>query len=198
MSTLVKNCTLAVLAGGKSLRYPPNKLLAPWKGEPLIRHTLTGIKNTVSSTIILSNNQENFSFLDLPVFSDIYPGIGPLGGIHAALRFSQTPLVWIIGGDMINSDPRILPRLLEKSDNADCVIPINSAGQYEPLCGLYRTTCLESIEELIVTQRQYSVLKLYEMVRTSILTWEECTSAGLSASMFTNINNPADLPEGEV
>lgn len=189
----INQCTLAVLAGGKSLRYPPNKLLVPWKGKPLIFHTLSRIIHSLSHTIIVASDNEVFSFLQLPVFTDIYPNKGPLGGIHTALHFSTTPFVWIVAGDMIYIDPKILNLLLEKSKDTDCVIPINPDGQFEPLCGLYRKTCLSVVDEIIQNTENPSVLLLYKEVKVKTISWRDITRSGLTKSIFTNINIPDDL-----
>jgi len=190
---LSKQCTLAILAGGKSRRFPPNKLLYPWKGKPLIQYTLSRVLNSIPRTILITNDIPAFSFTRLPMYSDLYPGKGALGGIYTALHYSKTPLVWIVAGDMVNVEPQLLPLLLERIERVDCVIPLDSDGNYEPLCALYHKTCLPAIRNIVYNQKDPSVIELFNEVTTKTVTWKESISAGLSEALFTNINTIEDL-----
>ena len=193
MITAAEQCTIAILAGGKSNRFPPNKLLIAWKGKPLIQHTISNILRTPHRLSLITNQKDDFSFLGLPTYSDIYANKGPLGGIHAALRHAKTPVIWVIAGDMIYMDESILGLLFQYSGGVDCVIPENNKGQPEPLCGLYRTSCLQVIEQIIDANRNPSVLSLFENIPTRYISWNRIAAMGIRPNIFTNINSPRDL-----
>lgn len=191
--TLLNDFTIAVLAGGKSERFPPNKLFARIGGKTVIEHTISRLSGSGRPLILIANKEEDYRFLGYPVYTDIYKGKGPISGIHAALGYAGTEWVWMIGGDMIYAEPGLADILLPKAPDTDCVIPVNRNGQYEPLYGLYRESCLPVLEELIVNRKKYSILELYPIVRTVRVGWEEIREAGFRESIFTNINSPEDL-----
>lgn len=72
-----------VLAGGQSQRMGQDKALLDLKGKPLWLHALH-ILQAVSpkfSKIVVSGKQ-----LQIPCVQDIYPRLGPLGGIYSVLQ----------------------------------------------------------------------------------------------------------------
>lgn len=86
-----------VLAGGQSRRMGGNdKALLPLRGRPLIEH-VTQRLSAQTRTIAINSNAGANAFSDLPnlqsvpVFADeIGDHIGPLAGIHAAMRFAAS------------------------------------------------------------------------------------------------------------
>ncbi len=187
------NFSIAILAGGKSERFPPNKMLVKAAGKPIVEHTVSRIRNASDDVFIVANDGNEYEFLAIPMYSDIHPGRGPISGIHAALHNARYDLTWMVAGDMISIEAGLVSLLIEKSRHADCVIPKNRNGQYEPLCGLYRKSCVPVLEELILAKREYSVLELYKAVRTEIVPWEIIGKRGFTDSLFTNINSREDL-----
>ena len=77
-----------VLAGGKSSRMGENKALLPLGGIPMICR-IANILEMRFSEVYISGASEDFSFLNMPVITDIYTEKGPIGGIFASLEFQQ-------------------------------------------------------------------------------------------------------------
>lgn len=77
-----------ILAGGHSSRMGADKAFVALSGRPLIEYVIERLAPQVDSVAISSNAPaQTFSQFGLPVFPDIIGGtIGPLAGIHAALR----------------------------------------------------------------------------------------------------------------
>ncbi len=77
-----------VLAGGQSRRMGSDKALVEFGGRPLIGHAVAILKAAGLSVSIAGARAENRAALECygPVISDTEPGLGPLGGICAALR----------------------------------------------------------------------------------------------------------------
>src|ERR1017187_850261 len=57
-----------------------------------------------------------------PVVEDIYPGRGPLGGIHAALMQTQTELNLILAVDTPFIEERFLDFLVSEARNGSVVV----------------------------------------------------------------------------
>ena len=86
-----------VLAGGKSTRMGQDKASVTLNGLTLLQHALAALREVCSDVAILGK-QELYGTLG-PVYEDILPGCGPLGGIHAALSSSKTQFNLIIAVD---------------------------------------------------------------------------------------------------
>ena len=93
-------------------------------------------------------------------YDDIYQDIGPLGGIHSALKRAKT--VFVVASDMPNLSEKLILRQIElyKNRNFDILVPRHKGG-IEPLHSIYPHKCLASIEENI-TQKIYSIRKFYD------------------------------------
>ena len=79
-----------VLAGGQSSRMGQDKSRLIWQGEPLYQHMISRLTKAGIRQVLLSGH--GFSVRAFPVdsfsvksVSDIFPGRGPLSGIHAAV-----------------------------------------------------------------------------------------------------------------
>ena len=77
-----------VLAGGRSSRMGSDKALVEFGGRPLIAHAVGILKAAGLAVSIAGACAENRAGLEAyaPVIPDTEAGLGPLGGICAALR----------------------------------------------------------------------------------------------------------------
>ena len=90
--------TGVILAGGKSSRMGTDKGLLELNGKPLIQYAIDTLKSIGLEIIIISNNSdyEQFGF---PVYPDIIPDKGPIGGVYTALSYSSTEKNLIVSCD---------------------------------------------------------------------------------------------------
>lgn len=92
--------TAIILAGGQSSRMGTNKAVLPLAGSPVIERIVAAMKK-VTGHIVLSGGQSTaYAYLGLPVLQDIYPGRGPLAGLHAGLKASSTDWNLVVSCDM--------------------------------------------------------------------------------------------------
>jgi molybdopterin-guanine dinucleotide biosynthesis protein A len=70
----------AVLAGGQSRRFGSDKALAMLGGKPLIEHAIAALSAQTDAVIVCGREWTDW-VADRPA-----PGLGPLGGINAALH----------------------------------------------------------------------------------------------------------------
>jgi molybdopterin-guanine dinucleotide biosynthesis protein A len=79
-----------VLVGGKSTRMGTDKAALTLEGRTLLEHAVAIVRQVTGDVAILGPRQL-YGGYGVPVIEDIYPGCGPLGGIHAALsHIAQT------------------------------------------------------------------------------------------------------------
>ena len=76
----------AILAGGQARRFGSDKAHATWRGRRLIDHVADALGGQTTALIVCGRKEPGFGCVaDLPA-----PGLGPLGGLHAALVFAET------------------------------------------------------------------------------------------------------------
>ena len=102
-----------VLAGGKSTRMGQDKAAVTLNGLTLLQHALAALREVCGDVAILGK-QELYGALG-PVCEDIFPGCGPLGGIHAALSSSKTQFNLIIAVDTPFLSPEFLSYLADRA-----------------------------------------------------------------------------------
>ena len=88
-----------VLAGGKSSRMGQDKAFVQLGGRTLCWRMRWQLARAAAGSVQIVGSAEKFAAFG-PVVEDIYPGQGPLAGIHAALAGTRTELNLIIAVDM--------------------------------------------------------------------------------------------------
>jgi len=181
--------TLIVLAGGeaKRLGFPKHHLAVD--GVRVIDTLHEKLGPLFVETIVVGRNIE-----DLPsgvrVAEDRFAVRSPLVGIHAGLSTSRTDLTFVVACDMPYVEPSLVAHLLDLSSGVDVIIPV-VRGYFEPLCAVYRKTCLEVIEKLI----EGGILKvseLYDLVRLHEVGERQVRRHDSELKSFVNLN----VPEG--
>lgn len=134
--------TAIVLAGGKSKRMGGHdKSMLPVNGVPMIQHIVIQLENHFRK-IIIGGDEKKYSFLGHKVVPDEASGAGPLMGVYSCLEKSVTELNFITACDIPEINLEFINKMIEISEGADIVMPVNESGEYEPLHAIYRRTVL--------------------------------------------------------
>jgi molybdopterin-guanine dinucleotide biosynthesis protein A len=160
----------AVLAGGQSRRFGSDKALALLDGKPLIEHAIAALAAQAEAVIVCGKEWGDW-VPDRPG-----PGLGPLGGINAALHAAAER-----GFDAVLTAPCDVPTL------PDNLVNILSNGSYIieiPVIGLWPTSLAAQLDAHIAASEDHSVRG-----------WAR--AAGIPGIMLgaalPNLNTPADL-----
>ncbi len=186
--------TIAIIAGGKSSRMGTDKSFVPLLGKPMIEHVLASVSDLGQhETILITNRPDEYAHLHLPMFADVIPDQGSLGGIYTALYHSQNPDVLTLACDMPFLNPDLLRYMvaLRAEDAYDVIVP-RVDDHPQGLHALYSKTCLPFIRAKIDANR-LKVISFYDDVRVRYLEppeWSRFDPRGLS---FHNINTPEEL-----
>lgn len=186
--------TAIILAGGKSSRMGEDKGFCSLHSLPMIQHVLNNVhKANVSDTIIISNNSEYNKF-GFPVFSDIYPDKGPLGGIFTGLSYSKSKNNLILSCDIPFVDHSVLELLMNQSNDYEINI-VKFNNKIHPLIGTYHVSNLKDIEEHLLHNR----LKMMDFLDTKQVNYLEIEKElpHLSSQVFENINTKKELNKYE-
>ena len=92
--------TVCIQAGGASSRMGEDKALKTFLGRPLIQRVAEQLSPIADELIVTTNRPEEYAFLNLPLFPDLKPGRGALGGLYTAIASAKHPLVAVVACDM--------------------------------------------------------------------------------------------------
>jgi molybdopterin-guanine dinucleotide biosynthesis protein A len=180
-----------VLAGGKSTRMGQDKAAVTLNGLTLLQHALAALREVCRDVAILGKC-ELYGSLG-PVYEDIFPGCGPLGGIHTALSNSQTPLNLIIAVDTPFLSPDFLSYLADRAIDSSAIVTTPEIDEYtQPLCTVYSLD-FRSIAEQALRQGNYKIVPLFPKDRTLVIKEAELRQFAFATDMFENLNTPEDL-----
>jgi len=184
-----------ILAGGKSVRLGHDKILEKVGSSSLLEKVISRTDSLSKEIIIVTAEERTFPQLTgrpkIQVVSDIFPGIGSLGGIYTGLVTSSSRYNLVVAADMPFLNRSLLRYMLEVSDGFDFVLPrINTF--FEPLHAIYSKNCIEPIESLIKNGRKV-IIDLFDYVRVKYIEAEEIDKFDPQHLSFFNINTKDDL-----
>jgi len=184
-----------ILAGGRSTRMGRDKAFVTIAGRTLLERVLEAATAVTGNVRIVGDPAKYAAFA--PTISDIFPGCGPLGGIQAALKTSDHELNLILAVDVPFVTPELLLYLTARAEQSSTalVTVVRTKAGWQPLCAVYRREFGKLAEESL-RARKYKIDMLFEPARTCAISAEELYAAGLSESLFRNLNTPGDLDAG--
>ena len=182
-----------ILAGGRSTRMGTDKAFVSLNGRTLLARVLNTARSVTSNVRIVGDAGRFSPFA--PVVEDIFPGCGPLGGIHAALRASDAELNFILAVDIALAPPALLECLIRRArDSAAAVTVPRAAGRLQPLCAVYRRPFADAAEKAL-RDGHYKIDALFDSIAVQIVAEEDLEAAGFSERIFRNLNTPQELAE---
>lgn len=177
-----------VLVGGKSSRFGRDKALLEVGGE-VMAGRVAEVVRAAAGDVVLVGSPEKYGALGLRVIPDAVTGVGPLGGILAALEDSPHEWNLITACDMPGVRVQFLRFLSGRAEGfaGDLVLPLNRDGMPEPLCAVYHrraaVTIRKSIEAgALKITRAFVGLKVLE-IRA-----EEYAAFDPEGRLFANVN----------
>ena len=184
-----------MLAGGKSRRLGTDKSLLQIDGEWLLESILRQLATLSQDVLIVAADGEKLPRLGVRVVPDVFPGRGPLGGIHAGLQAMLHPRGLVVACDMPLLNLALLRYMILVSDGYDVVIP--RIGQYiEPLHAIYHKACVPHIVDAL-DHGQHRPAGFLDQVRVRYVDREEIETFDPQHLSFLNINGPDDLEAAE-
>lgn len=171
-----------IVAGGRSSRMGQDKALLQLGGVTVLERIAAVLGQVAKRVITVTRDTQQYRELGLETTTDLYPGLGPLSGIHAGLSASKTEWGIVVACDMPLVQPEILHALLAHATNWTAVEettseqrqqapwagngllpqPKKSAlqaviasvdGRIHPLLGIYHRSVLPSAEHCLRSGR---------------------------------------------
>lgn len=182
-----------ITAGGKARRLKGKiKAFIPIDGERIIDKNLNILKVLFKSISIISNHPEQFSeYSNYNIYSDIYKDIGPLAGLHTALRNIDSNAIFLISSDLPYLSSSIIKKLLTeyKKTKPDAIIP-KIDNFIEPLYGIYSSSIIDKLESFIEEGNSYAIKNFLKTIYTQYLALDNTEE---NRKAFYNINTYEDL-----
>ncbi len=189
-----------ILAGGSSSRFGSPKVLMMIAGRSVVETIAAAVREALPDAKLRLVASTDVQVLPIgsgiPAVVDLYPGRGPLSGLHTGLAYAVSEWALALACDYPFLTAALLTRLWAMTnDENDAVVPVQPDGRLQPLCAFYRReACLPIVEEMVMSTRPPPALRaVFEKVRTREVEFDEMADLAGSESFFTNINTPSDL-----
>lgn len=182
-----------ILAGGKSSRMGSDKGLIHLNGKPMIQYIIETMESLNLPILIIANNEEYLKF-GYPVYPDLIPELGPVGGIYTALSKTNASKNIIVSCDTPFVSKLLLELLIIESEN-EMVTVAEYENRIHPLIGVYDKNALEVFRNSIEkNQLKMQLINKELNVKIIPLTGE----TDLNAMVFNNINTKEELKTMEL
>lgn len=192
----IEDVSSFILAGGRSSRMGTDKALLAMAGQTLLDQAIALAKLvTVHVQVVAPAARflETFVTGIGGTIEDIYPGQGPLAGIHAALRQTSTALNLILAVDLPFVESRFLRYLISEAARSGAMVSAPRTAQgWQPLCAVYHRD-FAGIAEAALQAGKNKIDSLFEQCETRAVEQEELERMGFSESMFENLNTPEEF-----
>ncbi|RKP55108.1 molybdenum cofactor guanylyltransferase [Cohnella endophytica] len=185
--------SVVILAGGQGRRMGGvNKALLPLGGETLLERQLREARKWSDEIIIVANEPISMPAsieAEARVVTDIYPGDGPIAGIHAGLSASSRPYVWVLACDHPYPNANAAERLLERMNAASqAAIPI-ILDRPQPLHAVYRKE-VASEAEAMLAKGQRRLTELLDKIEWVALNEYIFAERGIRITFADDIDTP--------
>ena len=154
---MYNDVTGIILSGGKSSRMGENKSIMKIGNRNVIEYVTDLMKSLFNKVILITNDPDDYKFLDLEMYADIFLRMGPLAGIHSGLNNSKTIKNFIISCDIPLMKAAMIKYLTEFKTDKPITIA-KADGFIQQLCGVYDKKCLPAAEEILSSQNETSTM----------------------------------------
>ena len=187
----IHGVTGVILAGGRSTRMGSDKALLPHQGGRFIEAIHRRMEELFEEVIVATGDTDRYDFLPCRRVTDLYHGMGALGGIHAALRASGPDKIFVVACDMPHLAPDLIRHLCSLADGTDVVVPEGEGGLLEPLHAVYGKDVLPAVEDALRDGR-CRVVSFFDRVRVRRVPLEDVARIDPGLRVFRNINTPGE------
>ena len=196
------NLEAFILIGGRSSRLGTDKAFVELGGETLAERAIENVRLGLSPERItmVAGSSTQFAIdaigLQVPFIFDLHEGRGPLGGLHAALAYSQTPWIFVLACDYPFVSPEMISLLAEKIDDEfAAVVPEQEDGRMQPLCAFYDIATARPVADEILERPRVPppMHEIVSQLNPRIVRFDEYSHLDGAGNFFLNVNTAEDL-----
>lgn len=190
---LITDVTGVVLAGGKSTRMGQDKRFLCIGGQTLLERALCTMCALFQQVCVVIAQDSLPPPAQVPVFRDVVPDSGSLGGLYTGLREASTPYVFIAACDMPFLNGNLVKQMIGLKEEADIVVA-SWKTRLQPTHAIYSKRCMASFEDMIRKQ-EVKIQDIFQQPSLTVrfMTENEVRQIDPEGRSFINVNDPADL-----
>jgi molybdopterin-guanine dinucleotide biosynthesis protein A len=195
----VTDVTGVLLAGGVSRRFPPNKLLIKYQGEPLFWRPLRALASACGEIVLeigAGAPDPPLPLLDttLRIARDRAADQGPLVALDSALAGVTTTWALLVAGDMPDLVPALLRALVERAAQSDAdAVALSDGENTWPMPGVFRAAAARAATSRLVEDGERRLRAIVTALRAEPLGEEWWRAYDPGGSWRRDIDRPADL-----
>lgn len=148
----MRKAPVYILAGGKSTRFGRDKARVEIDGRPLLVHVARSLEPVATSIIVIADQAGKYSDLGFSTIADRRPGLGPLGGLQAALSDCREGWLLCASCDRIGVRPEWLRALFAGITNGAKAVLFRDRI-WQPMPALYHTALAPAVDAAIQAGR---------------------------------------------
>jgi molybdenum cofactor guanylyltransferase len=201
---MADGCTLLILAGGHSRRMGRDKAALPARAsnpsqELQRRPTPTFVEQIASrllpvvDEVIVSGHSSQALGDNLRLVNDLFPGGGPLAGMHAGFLVASNEHVWVVACDLPDVVPQLGALMLQLATEVDAVVPTVD-GQPQGVCAIYRRALASHLGGML-ERGERSVKALLAGISVRWVAEPELRLIDPDLRSLRNINTPGEYEE---
>lgn len=199
----VSDITSIVLAGGHSSRLGRDKSAELVDGLSLVGQVVSRLEPLSTEILLVISQRQLYSpfvssteYVKTRIVTDIYPEIGPLGGIYTGLIYSTSYINLTVACDMPFLKGELLRYMVDLASGFDAVVP-RIDNLREPLHAVYTKNCLPRLEKML-KEGNLRIMDLLDLVKVRYVEKDEIERFDLEHLSFFNINTQADLEKARM
>ena len=181
--------SIAIMAGGQSLRMGREKAAITFQGESLLqRMARTALECSPHVWVVGCQQPQSWTLPNVRFIADDEPALGPIGGLATALRIAESAII-AVACDMPRLDEAAIGWLMERFDQSDAQhgVVTRQGELLEPLFACYRLPVIQ----LIADQLQGGSAAIRDLIKAG--EFESVEVPDDSSHWLLNVNRPEDL-----
>lgn len=186
--------TAVILAGGRSSRMGFDKQLL--EIDPSHKHVAVYLAEKLleqfHEVLVVTNTPRLYEGVPVRTCSDIYPGEGPISGMHSAFCHCDSEYIFVMACDMTRFSPEYACYQAERMNREQSEACVTMRGEkMEPFHGFYHRSLLGDMEQRLIVHKT-SIFQLLKKHRITEITEEEMRFYADPEKLFRNLNTPQD------
>jgi molybdenum cofactor guanylyltransferase len=191
---MTEKISAAILTGGQSSRMGRNKAFVEVGGKPIIERTIERVRDLCTDLMLITNTPADYANLEIPSYSDVIAGKGPLGGLYTALTCAKNEHMLIVSCDQPFLNVDLLRYLIGLREGYDVVVPLDREDYPQSMHAIYSKQCIEPIYQRLMADR-LKMIGFFPDVRVREVSGQEIDQYDPDRLSFFNVNTPEDLAE---
>lgn len=183
--------TAIILAGGRASRMGFDKQEIKIQGKYIGTYQADILSEIFDEIIIVTKRPDLYSDRPYKTLEDIYPGQGPLSGLHAGLASSSSDGAFVLACDMPYIDLSYISYI--KSLAQDTGVSGVYQGYIEPMYSIYPRFITPDLEDILSQGLDSRPRILIEKHKFTLVKEDTIMELTGGFNIFANLNTPEDL-----